>query len=215
MHTIVCFGDSNTWGCPPYDNIAQAPDRIAFDRRWPNIMGRELGPEVRVVEEGLGGRTTVFDDAIEGVHKNGSRTLLAIVESHAPLDLIVMMLGTNDFKAQFGISSYNSARGTLTLIQIIRGYYSLIDTCPEILIVTPASITADAEPEIWSDASRRCIGHAHYLEQVAARTGRFHFDANKVARVGSDGIHIAESDHASLGAALALEARAILKLRRS
>ena len=119
MTTIVCFGDSNTWGCPPYANIAQTPDRISFDRRWAQVMGRDLAEPAQIVEEGLSGRTTVFDDPIEGIHKNGSRTLIPIIESHAPMDLLIIMLGTNDFKDQFSISAFNSARGMLTLIQMV------------------------------------------------------------------------------------------------
>ncbi len=80
MPTIVCFGDSNTWGCPPFANIAQTPERILAKARWANVMGREIGPDAWIVEEGLSGRTTVFDDPIEGIHKNGGRTLIPILE---------------------------------------------------------------------------------------------------------------------------------------
>ncbi len=217
MATIVCFGDSNTWGCPPFANIAQTPDRIVPSRRWANVMGRELrdmlGDGVWVVEEGLSGRTTVFDDPIEGVHKNGSRTLVPILESHAPMDVLIIMLGTNDFKDQLSISAYNSARGMLTLIQMIKGHFAMVEHPPEVLVVTPPAITEAAEPAIWGDGHRRCRDHAHYLEQVAHRTGCFHFDANRVVGAGMDGIHLDEPAHAVLGSALAREVGAILKMR--
>ena len=173
MPTIVCFGDSNTWGCPPFANIAQTPDRIVPARRWANVMGRELGPDSWVVEEGLSGRTTVFDDPIEGIHKNGS----------------------------------------LTLIQMIKGHFAMVEHPPEVLVVTPPSITEEAEPAIWGIGHQRCRDHAHYLEQVAHRTGCFHFDANKVVRAGIDGIHMDEASHEILGKALAGEVRAILAMR--
>jgi lysophospholipase L1-like esterase len=213
MKTIVCFGDSNTWGCPPFANIAQTPDRIAPALRWPNVMGRHLGEETWIIEEGLSGRTTVFDDPIEGIHKNGTRTIIATLESHAPMDLLVIMLGSNDFKEQYGISAYNSARGMLTLIQMIKGHYALSDVSPEILVVTPPSLTRDAEPAMWGDAHLKCIDHAYYLEQVASRTGCFHFDANKVVSVGVDGCHLEPEMHAILGRTLAGEAEKILGLR--
>lgn len=214
MQTIVCFGDSNTWGCPPYANIAQTPDRIPRERRWAHVMRRALPADTEVVEEGLSGRTTVFDDPIEGIHKNGSRTLVPVLETHAPISLLILMLGTNDFKDQFSISAFNSARGMLTLVQIVKGHYALVEQGPEILIVTPPSITAMAEPAIWGDGARRCVDHAYYLQQVAERTGCFHFDANRVVAAGMDGVHMDEDAHAAFGTAVAVEVGKILALGR-
>ena len=215
MTTIVCFGDSNTWGCPPYANIAQTPDRIPYERRWAQVMGQALDQPAQVVEEGLSGRTTVFDDPIEGIHKNGARTLIPVIESHAPMDLLIIMLGTNDFKDQFSISAFNSARGMLTLIQMVKGHYALVERGPEVLIVTPPAIGEAAEPAIWGNGHRRCVDHAHYLEQVANRTGCFHYDANRVVRSGIDGIHLDETAHDVLGRALAKEASSILAMRNA
>lgn len=213
MFTILCFGDSNTWGCPPFANIAQTPDRIPLERRWPQIMRRALGDQSWVIEEGLPGRTTVFDDPIEGIHKNATRTLVPILETHSPLDVLIVMLGTNDFKDQLTITAFNSARGMLTLIQLIKGHYALVDRGPEILLVTPPLVSEKAEPAIWGDAWRRCTNHAYYLEQVAQRTGCFHFDSNRIVSVGIDGIHMEESGHADLGKALAIEVERIISLR--
>jgi lysophospholipase L1-like esterase len=213
MQTVLCFGDSNTWGCPPFANIAQTPDRIAHADRWPRVMNDALGVDAWVIEEGLSGRTTVFDDPIEGIHKNGMRTIIPVLETHSPIDVVVIMLGTNDFKDQFTITAFNSARGVLTLVQTIKGHYALVDRGPEILIVTPPSVSDAAEPAIWGDAHRRCADHAHYLEQVAQRTGCFHFDSNRVVSVGIDGIHIDEASHRILGRALAVEVRGILAMR--
>jgi len=213
MFTILCFGDSNTWGCPPFANIAQTPDRIALNDRWPQVMRHALGPQSWVVEEGLSGRTTVFDDPIEGIHKNGTRTLIPILETHSPLDVVILMLGTNDFKDQLTITAFNSARGVLTLLQMIKGHYALVDRGPEILIVTPPTVSDKAEPAIWGDAWRRSANHAYYLEQIAQRTGCFHFDANRVVAVGIDGIHIDEAGHHTLGKVLAAEVQRILALR--
>ncbi|HWA19555.1 MAG TPA: GDSL-type esterase/lipase family protein [Devosia sp.] len=215
MTTIVCFGDSNTWGCPPYANIAQTPDRIPYERRWAQVMARALPAPAQIIEEGLSGRTTVFDDPIEGIHKNGARTLIPVIESHAPMDLLIIMLGTNDFKDQFSITAFNSARGMLTLIQMVKGHFALVERGPEILVVTPPSISEAAEPAIWGDGHRRCADHAYYLEQVASRTGCFHYDANKAVRVGIDGIHLDEPAHDLLGKALAREAEAILAMRNA
>jgi lysophospholipase L1-like esterase len=212
MKNIVCFGDSNTWGCPPFVNIAVPPERYPKAHRWAHIMARELGEDVEVMEDGLSARTTVFDDPVEGQHKNGSRLIQACIETHSPLDLIIIMLGTNDYKVVYNATAFTSARGILTLIQQIKGYYVLADRCPEILIVTTPAITSIAEPAFWGDAWRRCEGHADYLAQVAERTGCFHFDSNTVTSVAGDGIHLDEAGHLALGKALAKEVRQILTL---
>jgi len=183
------------------------------ERRWTNVMVENAKFPIKIIEEGLSGRTTVFDDPIEGEHKNGSRLLVACLETHAPLDLVIIMLGTNDFKTHFNVSSFTSARGILTLIQLIKGYYVLSDDCPEILIVTPPSIDASAEVAFWGDAAERCIGHADYLNQVAERTGCFHFDCNLVAGAVKDGIHLDDAGHRALGQALAPQVMSILEMR--
>lgn len=212
MTTILCFGDSNTWGCPPFTNLALPPGRMPKEQRWTRIMAGEAGRGIDVVEDGLSGRTTVFDDPIEGEYKNGARLIVASIETHAPLDLVVIMLGTNDFKVQFNASAFTSARGVLTLIQQVKGYYALAERSPEILIVAPPAVTQQAEPEFWGDAWRRFEGHAGYLSQVAERTGCFFFDCNSVAGVSADGVHLDARGHLALGRALGREARKILAL---
>ena len=97
--TIMCFGDSNTYGAIP--TLARVGrHRFAPDRRWPGIMRRQLGTGWEVLEEGHPGRTTVHDDPIEGIHKNGLKALPVCLETHMPLDLVILMLGTNDLKQQ-------------------------------------------------------------------------------------------------------------------
>lgn len=214
MKTIVCFGDSNTWGLMPYDHLAQEPERFPRAQRWTSVMARRLGQDVDVIAEGLSGRTTVFDDMIEGSFRNGSRAILCAVESHSPTDLIIIMLGTNDLKTQFGHTAYISARGILTLIQMVQGHFVHSDSTPEILIVTPATASERAEIEMWGDITRRSLHHAAYLAQVAERTGCFHFDANDVAAVGSDGVHLTRESHERLGIALAARAREIIGMAR-
>ncbi len=90
MKTIVCFGDSNTWGFAP---ISKA--RYDRDTRWPGVLRNALGGGYLVIEEGQNGRTTVWDDPIEA-NKNGATYLLPCLESHKPLDLLIIKLGTND-----------------------------------------------------------------------------------------------------------------------
>ncbi|WP_116081839.1 GDSL-type esterase/lipase family protein [Tropicimonas sp. IMCC34011] len=215
MPTVVCFGDSITWGCPPYKNSASVPVRMPKESRWPQVMAAEVGMDIDVIEDGLSARTTVFDDPVEGEHKNGSRLIVASIETHAPLDLLIIMLGTNDFKDQFRASAFTSARGVLTLVQLVHGYYALADHRPEILIVTPPSLTREAEPAFYGNGWERCRGHADYLQQIADRTGCFHFDCNSVASVGTDGIHLDVEGQRALGRALAPKVASILKMSGS
>src|SRR5690348_6387856 len=98
MRSVLCYGDSNTHGQVPGGTPL---DRYGPAERWPGVMARELGAGWHVIEEGLSGRTTVRDDPIEGAHKNGRTYLRPCLQSHTVLDLVIIMLGTNDLKARF------------------------------------------------------------------------------------------------------------------
>lgn len=104
MRTILCYGDSNTWGFDPATRTRFAPDV-----RWTGVLADRLGSEFRVIEEGLNGRTTRWDDPIETDH-NGLTYLRPCAESHQPLDLIIVMLGTNDLKQRFNLSASDIAQ---------------------------------------------------------------------------------------------------------
>lgn len=215
MGQVVCFGDSNTWGCPPMTQ-SEPLRRLPRSERWTGILAWRLtGTDFEVIEEGQSGRTTVFDDPIEGEHKNGSRTLVAVLESHDPVDLVILMLGTNDFKPFFGLSAFHSARGMSTIVQMIReAYLGYINAPPEILIVAPPKLGPAASREYWNDAVERCESLAAYLAQVAERSGAFFLDANRYCAAGVDGVHIDVAGHRALGAAISDEVVSILKLRR-
>lgn len=104
MKTILCYGDSNTWGFEPVTR-----NRYGRTERWTGILRQELGLDYDVIEEGLNGRTTVWDDPIEG-HKNGKEQIIPILKSHQPLDLVTIMLGTNDLKRRFGLGALEYRR---------------------------------------------------------------------------------------------------------
>lgn len=101
---ILCFGDSNTWG------YMTSGGRFDEETRWPMRLEKLLGPEYTVIEEGFNGRTCVFDDPIEGGYKSGLTYLPPCVMSHSPLDLVILMLGTNDLKKRFGMTAFTIGR---------------------------------------------------------------------------------------------------------
>jgi len=103
MKTIMCYGDSNTWGCIPLTG-QQPPRRYGPAQRWPGVLRRELGDGHWIVEEGLNGRTTVWDDPLEPF-RSGKELLAPCLMTHEPIDLVIVMLGTNDLKRRFGVGA--------------------------------------------------------------------------------------------------------------
>ena len=116
MKRILCYGDSNTWGTRP-DGLGR------WEKRWPISLKEELGEECVIIEEGCGGRTTVWDDPLE-MHKNGRTYLLPCLHSHRPLDAVVIALGTNDLKCRFSLTPYDIAAGAGELAkEVLRCEY--------------------------------------------------------------------------------------------
>ena len=109
MKTILCFGDSNTWGCKPITTPGVF-ERHPPEVRWPGVFREQLGPGYTVIEEGANGRTTVHNDPFEGAHLNGRTYFSPCLETHMPLDLVIIMLGTNDLKPRFGLNAFDIAR---------------------------------------------------------------------------------------------------------
>ncbi|WP_339287901.1 SGNH/GDSL hydrolase family protein [Paenibacillus sp. FSL E2-0201] len=136
--TIVCFGDSNTWG---YD--AETDQRFKDEIRWTGLLDTELGNSYRVIEEGLPGRTSVSEDPLfEGLA--GISYLYPCLMSHAPLDLVVIMLGTNDTKERFALTSYNIAQGIVRLALKAKGSGAgHAGKAPEVLVIAPPPIGAE------------------------------------------------------------------------
>ena len=201
MKTVLCYGDSNTWGADP-----ETGERFAPDVRWPGVLARELGDGFRVIEEGLNGRTTVRDDPIEGVHKNGRTYLRACLESHKPIDLIAIMLGTNDLKERFGASASDIAQGAASLAEMaLTGGCGPEDGALVVLLISPPPVgrlTYLAEMFEGSEVkSRKFSGHyQHFAEQY----GCAFLDAGGIISSSDvDGIHLEADEHRKLGGAVA------------
>ena len=138
MRSILCYGDSNTWGCIPLCRPG-ARKPAAGKTRWPGVLlGVELGDGYWVVEAGLSGRTTVWDDPLKP-HRNGRTLLLPTLLTHQPLDLVIVMLGTNDLKHRMNASAAEIAKGAGMLVDIVAASGCGPDgRAPQTLLVCPA-----------------------------------------------------------------------------
>jgi len=137
--TILCYGDSNTHGTMPMPDLGSM-GRYDRQTRWPGQLAALL-PDWQVIEEGLPGRTTVHDDPIEGAHRNGLAVLPAILESHRPIDVVILMLGTNDLKQRFSVNALDIALSLEKLVLAIRGSGCGPDgAAPGVILVAPPPI---------------------------------------------------------------------------
>ncbi len=211
MPTVLCYGDSNTWGAAPMkdrDSIM----RFGPAERWPGVLRATLGKGWTVIEEGLPGRTTVFDDPVEGEHKNGRRHLLACLESHWPLDLFVLMLGTNDTKSRFGLTPDDIAEGAAALLALVKASVPPWCKAPRLLLVCPPVIKSVGWlGPIFAGGGERSRRLAPLYRSVAQRTGASFFDAGPVVTsCDEDGVHFGLEGHHALGVGLAAEIKNLL-----
>ena len=202
---ILCFGDSLTWGFNP-----ESGERYPRQKRWTFLLEKELGEGWRVIEEGLNGRTTGFDDPIEG-DKNGRRHLPVLLESHRPLDLVVIMLGTNDLKERFHLSAAGVAQSAGVLVDIVLKS----GTGARVLLVSPPPLCElTGLSEIWGFAGgpEKSRQLAQYYAGIARWYGCHFFDAGRVVKTSAiDGVHWEEEENRKFAQALAGEIRAIFR----
>jgi lysophospholipase L1-like esterase len=211
VKTVLCFGDSNTWGCIPLTGPAP-PRRYGPSRRWPGVLRRELGDGHWVVEEGLNGRTTVWDDALQP-HRNGRDLLLPSLLTHQPVDLVIVMLGTNDLKRRFGLSAREIAAGAGLLLDVVAASgCGPRQAAPRALLVCPPPPgRLDQFAEEFAGAAERARDLAAHYQAEAAERGCPFVDAG--AHIGSsdtDGIHLDAPAHETLGVVLAKQVRELL-----
>ena len=209
MKTILCYGDSNTWGYNP-----ATKERYGRDERWPGVLRNELGAEYLVIEEGLGGRTTVWDDPIEG-YKNGKEYLIPCLETHKPIDLVMIMLGTNDLKKRFSLTAFDIASGAGVLVEIVqKSAAGPDDQAPKVLLLAPpplAKLAGTEFADMFEDAEEKSKKLSQHYHRVAQELGCELLDTAKVI-VSSpvDGIHFEVEEHRKLGKAVAACVRKIL-----
>jgi lysophospholipase L1-like esterase len=202
---VLAYGDSNTHGTMPMETL-ESMGRFGPAERWPGVLAAALGGGWRVVEEGLPGRTTVYPDPVSGVHKNGLAFLPGILESHRPLDFVVLMLGTNDLKQRFAAPAIEIGESVSQLVHFTRhSYTGPAQAQPRILLVAPPPVLeTGCLAEIFAGGAEKSKRLGKVYGAVAARHGCGFLDAGEV--IGSsplDGVHFDASEHEKLGKAVA------------
>jgi len=207
IKTIVCFGDSNTWG---YDPATR--ERFPQDVRWTGVLQRTLGDGYKVIEEGLNGRTTNVDDPMEA-HRNGLAYLPPCLESHKPFDLVTIMLGTNDLKARFGRSGSDIAEAAASLAGIAQRLpVGPAGTSPKVLLMAPPPVALLTDyAELFTGAEEKSRRFAQHYRTYAGWYDAPVLDAGEVIRCSDlDGIHFEADKHRELGEAVAREIARLL-----
>jgi lysophospholipase L1-like esterase len=205
MKTILCYGDSNTWGYNPNDG-----SRHDQTIRWPmalkNILNKEPGdPRWWVVEEGLNGRTSCRDDPVEG-GRNGLRLLIPILGSHKPIDIVAVMLGTNDLKPRFNPSAYDIALGVQQIVKAIKkSELGPNNSAPKVLMICPpATVECAVFMQAFGDTVALSKELPPFYRAMAAECGAAFLDANKYIKTSAvDGIHLDAEAHRKLAEAVA------------
>lgn len=207
MTTVLLYGDSNTHGSPPDDS-----PRFGREIRWPGHVARAL-PEVEVIAEGLPGRTTVHDDPIEGAHLNGFAVLPAILASHKPIDLVAILLGTNDFKARFSVTAFDVAASVERLARLVKASDAGPGgQAPRLLLIAPPPVVEVGRlAGMFAGGAAKSARLGAELATVAERLGAAYLDAAAhIAVSPRDGVHFEPEAHAVLGAAVAAAIRPLI-----
>ena len=196
---LLIYGDSNSFGSAPQQLLDSRPVHPP-GVRWGDVLAAGLGEDWDVVIEGLPGRTTVFDDPVDGAFRNGLTVLPAILHSHEPIDVLAICLGTNDQKHAFGLKAQDMALGVARLVREAR----LSGAVGVTLAIAPPPLRPAGDfAEMFSGAEARGEGLSDRMERFAGDEGAAFFDAGTVIEVDPlDGIHWSRSAHGKLGRAL-------------
>jgi lysophospholipase L1-like esterase len=181
MKTILCYGDSNTWGFIPgsINFETMYMERYPRNKRWTGLLQNKLGNDYYVIEEGLNGRTTNVDyESLEG--RNGKTFLPTLLYTHSPLDLIVIMLGINDLKKEFNRNCEDISQGMSEIIKIIKNskYDRDMQSPPQVLLVSSAIPSNENYCEdMFANAIVLARQLARAFKDVAEKYNGYYFDA--------------------------------------
>src|SRR5262245_31442144 len=203
MQHVLVYADSLSWGIIPGTR-----KRLPFDQRWPGVTENALnssGERIRVIEDCLNGRRTVWDDPYKP-GRNGLVGLAQCIEIHSPLSLVVLLLGTNDFQSMHQHNAWHSSQGVAALVTAIRN--APIEPgmpVPPILVVAPPPLRSPSGPIApkFEGGEAKCVGLASAYEKVCQEVGCAFFDSSTVTTSSNvDGVHLDAEQHLALGKAL-------------
>ena len=199
MKTILCYGDSNTYGFNPSNGL-----RYPEDVRWTGKLQQLLGEEYRVVEEGCNGRTTVFEDPVEG-WKRGIDYLRPCLNTHKPVDIVILMLGTNDLKEVFQAGAQDAAQGVEDLVDVIQSFTAEKQGfVPKVILVSPPEIEEGVCASAFSASfGMRAVRESQKLagryKEVAEKKDCLFFNAARHIRPSAeDYVHLGPEGHGIL-----------------
>ncbi|MBV9391836.1 MAG: hydrolase [Verrucomicrobia bacterium] len=211
---ILVFGDSNSWGWIPRHDIQPT---LRYDKsvRWPGVLGSLLGPDFEILEEALSARTTNLDDPREdlpseylrGATLNGAKIFPAILASHLPLDLVIIMLGTNDLKTRFDRTPGEIAQAALSLARMVKecegGVFTQYSSPQVLLLAPPALGSKFHDPTIWIGAREKSLMLGAVMKDAARAANVPVFDTSEVTEIdGIDSVHLSAIAHRAIAEAV-------------
>jgi lysophospholipase L1-like esterase len=200
MKSVLCFGDSLTWGYDP-----RSGTRYPFEERWPGILQGEFQGKARIIEEALDGRTVATDSWLLP-DRSGRAMLAPLLETHAPLDVVIIMLGTNDCGPSYKLTAAEIAFGCVSLIWIVRKSQSGPGgSSPEILLVAPPTLGKLSPLMSLFFAGGESVSQAlpGMFRTVAESNGCHFLDASEVVTASeADGVHLDPPEHRTLALAI-------------
>jgi lysophospholipase L1-like esterase len=200
MFEVLCYGDSNTRARNPVNG-----ETYNRDENWAGVLQKALGDNYYIIKEGLGGRTTVWDDPIEG-YKNGKDYLIPCLASHQPLDLVIILLGTNDLKKRFSVSAQDVALGVGVLIDIVKkSGCGREGKAPKVLLLIPPPLGEKAEAsDIFEGGREKSLKFPGHFKNIAKLYRCECLDTSTLIKSSDiDGVHFEKDEHRKLGEAVA------------
>ena len=198
VKSVLCYGDSNTWGYDP-----ETGGRYPYEKRWTSVLRESLGDGWAVIPEGFNGRTTAFSDPFTP-RRNGLKHFPGVAGSHYPVDVLALMIGTNDTKECFNQSVFSITRGLEKIVEAADGFGTGGGSPAVLIIAPPPTRTGHPENEFGAGAAEKSSQLAAAYKALAEKRGLAFFDAAATAEFSlTDGIHLTEESHRRLGRALA------------
>jgi lysophospholipase L1-like esterase len=205
MKSLLCFGDSNTHGTPPMADSSE-DRRFDAETRWPQRLQKHAGSTWHIIEEGLPGRTTLHNDPIEGDFLNGLAFLPALLRSHKPIDMVLVMLGTNDLKMRFSVSASDIALSLVKIAETISQSGTSPDGgAPDILVICPPPIIETGiQAGMFTGGAAKSEQMQSIVPDLLSKAGFSTMNAaDRITVSDLDGIHYEPEAHSALAEMIA------------